>query len=90
MDMVKVRVASSLVLNIELELSIDELVDIALVSNHAQDFDLNVDLDSVYVDDVAPLIIKLCDAKRRASLLSSVILENTLYLVLVRLLVFKN
>ena len=41
MDMVKVRVASCLVLNIELELSIDELVDVALVSNHAQDFDLN-------------------------------------------------
>ena len=51
---------------------------------------INIDLDLVYVDDVAPLIIKLCDAKRRASLLSSVILENTLYLVLVRLLVFRN
>ena len=56
----------------ELELmSIDELVDDALGINYAQDFDVNVDLDSVDVDDVAPPIIKLCDAKRHASLLSS-------------------
>jgi hypothetical protein len=37
----------------ELELSTDELVDAALGVNHAQGFDLNVDLHSVDVDDVA-------------------------------------
>ena len=39
---------------IELELSIDELVDATLGINHAQDFDLNVDLHLVDVDDVVP------------------------------------
>ena len=63
----------------ELELSTDELVDAALGVNHAQDFDLNVDLHSVDVDDVAPPTIKLSDAKRHASLLSSFLLENSLY-----------
>jgi hypothetical protein len=53
---------------IELELSIDELVDVALGINHAQGFDLNVDLHSIDVDDVAPPTIKLSDAKRHASL----------------------
>ena len=47
-----------------LELSTDELVDVALGTNYAQDFDLNVDLDLVDVDDVAPPIIELGDAKR--------------------------
>ena len=61
------------------ELSIDELVDVALGTNYAQDFDLNVDLHSVDVDDVAPPTIKLSDAKRHASLLSSFLLENSLY-----------
>ena len=39
---------------IEQELSIDELVDAALGINHAQGFDLNVDLHLVDVVDVAP------------------------------------
>ena len=43
----------------ELELSTDELVDAALGVNHAQDFDLNVDLHSVDVDDVAPPTVSL-------------------------------
>ena len=43
------------------------------------DFDLNVDLDSVDVDDVAPPIVKLSDAKRHASLLFSFFLKNSLY-----------
>ena len=64
--------------NIELELSIDELVDVALGADYAQDFDLNVDLDLVGVDDVAPPTVKLSDAKRRASLLSSFLLENSI------------
>jgi hypothetical protein len=54
---------------IELELSIDELVDVALGINHAQGFDLNVDLHSVNVGDVAPPIVKVSNAKHHASLL---------------------
>jgi hypothetical protein len=64
---------------IELELSIDELVDAALGINHAQGFDLDVDLHSVHVDDVAPPTVKLRDAKRRASLLSNFLLDNFLH-----------
>ena len=56
---------------IELELSIDELVD-------AQGFDLNVDLHFVDVDNVAPPPIKLSEAKHRASLLSNFLLDNSL------------
>jgi hypothetical protein len=41
----------------ELELSTDELVDPALGTDHAHGFDLNVDLHSLDVDDVAPLIV---------------------------------
>ena len=63
----------------ELELSTDELVDAALGVNHAQDFDLNVDLHSIDVDDVAPPTIKLSDAKRHASLLSNFSLDNSLH-----------
>ena len=37
----------------KLELSTHELVDVALEINYAQGFDLNVDLHSVDVDDVA-------------------------------------
>ena len=47
---------------IELELSIDESVNDALGINYAQGFDLNVDLHSVDVIDVAPPAIKLSDA----------------------------
>ena len=39
---------------IELELSVDELVDVALGINYAQGFDLFIDLHLVDVDDVAP------------------------------------
>jgi hypothetical protein len=41
----------------DLELSTDELLDATLGTNYAQDFDLNVDLNSVDVDDVAPSTI---------------------------------
>ena len=54
---------------IELELRVKKLVDIALGIDYAQGFDLSVDLHLVDVDDVASLIVKLSDAKRRASLL---------------------
>ena len=64
---------------IEQELSTDELVDVALGTNYAHDFDLNVDLDSVDVDVVASLIVNLSDAKRHAPLLSSFLLESYLY-----------
>ena len=64
---------------IELELTTAELVDVSLGTNYAQDFDLNVDLDSIDVDDVAPPTINLSDAKRHASLLSSFLLKNSLY-----------
>ena len=65
--------------NTELELSTDELVDATLGTNSTQDFDRNVDLDSVDVDDVAPPMIKLSDVKCHASLLFSFLLENSLY-----------
>jgi hypothetical protein len=64
---------------IELELDIDELVDAALGINHVQGFDLNVDLHLVDVDDAAPPIVKLNDAKRHASLLSNFLLNNSLH-----------
>jgi hypothetical protein len=63
----------------ELELSTNELVDVALGTNHAQDFDNSVDLDSVYVDDVASPIVWLNDVERHVSLLSSFLLENSSY-----------
>ena len=65
--------------NTDLELSIDELVDVVFGTSSTQHFDLNVDLDSIDVDDVAPLTVKLNDAKRHASLLSSFLLENSLH-----------
>jgi hypothetical protein len=55
---------------IELILNIDKLVDAALGIKHAQGFDLNVDLHSINVDDVAPPTVKLSDAKCYALLLS--------------------
>jgi hypothetical protein len=44
-------------------LIIDELVDATLGINYAQNFDLNVDLYSVDVDDVALPTLNLSDAK---------------------------
>ena len=46
-------------------------MDVALGIDYAQGFDLNVDMHSVDVGDVAPSTIKLSDAKRHASLLSN-------------------
>jgi hypothetical protein len=63
----------------KLELSIDEVVVAALGINHAQGFDLNVDLHSIDVDDVAPRRLKLSDAKRHASLLSNFLSYNSLH-----------
>ena len=65
---------------IKLKFIFDELVDATLGTNYLQDFNLNVDLDSVnVVDDVAPPTIKLSDDERHASLLSRLSLENSLY-----------
>ena len=50
-------------------MSIDEFVDVALVINFPQDFDLNVDIHSLDVDDVSPPTIKLDNAKCHASFL---------------------
>jgi hypothetical protein len=58
--------------------------------NYTQGFDLNVDLHSVDVDDVAPPIVKLSDAKRHASLLSNFLVDNSCILVLMNLLIFKS
>jgi hypothetical protein len=75
---------------IELELSIDELVDAALGINHAQGFDLNVDLHSVDVDDVAPPTVKLSDVKRHASLLFNFLLDNSLHFGVNEILSFQK
>ena len=75
---------------IELELSIDELVDAALGINHAQGFDLNVVLHSVDVDDVAPPTINLSDAKCHASLLSNFLLDNSLHIGVNEIISFQK
>ena len=54
-------------------------MDVALGINYAQGFDLNVDLHSADVNNVAPPIVKLSDAKHHASLLSDFLLDNSLY-----------
>jgi hypothetical protein len=64
---------------IELEVSTNELVDVVLGINYAQGFDLNVDLRSVDVDDIAPPTVKFSDAKHHASLLSKFLLDNSLH-----------
>jgi hypothetical protein len=74
----------------DLELSIDELVDAALGINYAQGFDLNVDFHSVDVDDVAPPIVKLSDAKHHASLLSTFLVNNSLHFGVNEILSLKS
>jgi hypothetical protein len=54
-------------------------VNATLGINHAQGFDLDVDLHSVDVDDIAPPTLKLSDAKCHASLLSNFLLDNSLH-----------
>ena len=51
---------------------------------------LNVDLDSLDVDDVAPYTIKLSDAIRYASLVFSFLLKILCILVLIKLFIFKS
>ena len=88
MDMVRVRVVSCLVCC--RELSIDELVDVDFGTNYALDFDLYIDLHSIDVDNVAPPTINLSDAKRHASLLSSFLLDSSLYLDVNRFISFQK
>ena len=57
---------------------------------HAQGFDLHVDLHLVDVDDVAPPIIKLSDAKCHASLLSKFVLDNSLHLGVNEIIIFQK
>ena len=75
---------------LELELNTDELVDVALGINYAQGFDLNVDLHSVDVDDVAPPTIELSDAKCNASLLSDCLLDKSSYFGGNKIISFKS
>jgi hypothetical protein len=74
----------------ELELKTNELVDDALGINYAQGFDLNVDMHSIDVDDVAPPTIKLSDAKRHASLLFNFLLNNSLHFGVNEIISFKS
>ena len=71
------------------ELNTNELVDAALGTNYAHDFDLNDNPHPVDVDGVAPPTIKLSDAKRHASLLSSFLLVNSLYIGVDEIIVLK-
>jgi hypothetical protein len=63
---------------INLKLSINELVDVALGNNYAQGFDLNVDLHSINANDGAPPTVKLRHAKRHAPLLSEFLITQIL------------
>ena len=74
----------------ELELSIDELVDVALGINYAQGFDLNVDMHSIDVDDVASPTVNFSDAKRHASLLSNFLLDNSLHFGVDKIINFQK
>jgi hypothetical protein len=65
-------------------------VDAALGINHAQGFDLNVDLHSIDLDDVAPPTVKLSDAKCHASLLSNLLLYNYLHFGVNEILSFQK
>jgi hypothetical protein len=71
---------------IKLELSTDELVDVALRINYAQGFDFNVDLHSIDMDDVAPRTVKLS----HASLLSNFLFNNSQYIGVNENLSFQN
>ena len=83
MDMVREEI-------IELELSIAELVDVALGTNYAQRLCSQVHLDLVDVNDVAPTIVRHNDVKRHASLLSSFLLENSLNFGVTKMITFQK
>ena len=74
----------------QLELSTNKLVDVTLRINYAQGFDLNVDMHSVDVDDVAPPTVQRSDAKRHASLLSNFLVDNSLHFVVYEIISFQK
>ena len=53
-------------------------------------FELNVDLYSIDVDDIASPTLKLSDVKRHASLLSSFLFENYLYFSVDEIICFQK
>ena len=55
------------------------LVEATLGSKYREDLDLNIDLQSVDVNDVAPSPVKLSDAKHHISFLFSFLLCNSSY-----------
>ena len=63
---------------------------VALHNNFAQEFDMNVDIHSIHVDDVALPTTKLGDAKCHASLLSSFLLDKSLYLNVNEIISFQK
>jgi hypothetical protein len=71
-------------------LSTDELVDVALGTNYVQEFVLNVDLDSINMNDVAPPTVKCIESKCHASLLSGFLLDNPLYFGVSEIFSFKS
>ena len=71
-------------------MSIDELVDATLGINFAKGFDLNVDMHSIDVDNVAPPTVKLSDAKHYASLLSNFLLDNSLHFCINEIISFQK
>ena len=58
--------------------------------NHAQCFDLNVDLHSIDVHDVAPPTVKFSDAKHHALLLSNFLLDNSLHVGVNEMISFQK
>ena len=62
-------------------------MDVGLRTKYAQDFDLNVDLDALDVDDVAPPTVKL-NVMHQCYAFSNY--RNIYILVLMKLLVFKS
>jgi hypothetical protein len=73
----------------KLKLITDELVDASLGTISSQDFNLNVALDSINVDDVASPTIKLSDAKCHASSSSSLLSRIASYFD-VKIAAFKS
>ena len=61
-----------------------------LGTSYAQNFDFNVDLHSVDVDDVAPPTLKRCDANVMHHCCLFSYYRSFIYLVLMKLLVFKS
>jgi hypothetical protein len=57
-------------------LSTNELENATLETNYTECFYLSVHLHGVYIDDVAPTLLKLVDVKHHASLSSNLLSHN--------------